>query len=518
MEASPPLPPPKIQPRLNIVASASLENEQHGRTHRALPNRSFASLGIRPFFKSLDWSADGTTVIASSCDGRICSYVLPQDLLEPRQAPFKLSPQGVLTLPETTRAIAPCPYYSLGYPSTQTALVACKDHPIQLFSAFPHGLREEESLGHHDADGDDDDYDNKKQEEPRTSASHPASPSSPSSRAFSQQHHQPPLASYSLIKRETEAFMVASSIIWPEPGTHFVVGASNLIAHFDASRTGSHGPVSRVATVPSARHIAKGGGVGMKGTVSALAAAPGPDSAAAAAAGLIAAGTWTRWVGLYDLSRANTCVANWSLPPARGRRTGAGGGVVQAIWSPCGRYLVLNERRSTSLLVYDVRVTGRLLSRLVDRDADTNQRLGCDVFASPAVGAGGGGGGRFEVWAGTRDGRVLVWDAVGGRAGDQGEGEGEGEGEERLSSHSWEWQTHGAASAVAGTALHPGGSVLATCAGSWEVVADDSDSESSDTDGGAVRRTRRLPIRTSDDTSLRIWSVGSGEDEVPDQD
>ncbi|KLU82024.1 hypothetical protein MAPG_01103 [Magnaporthiopsis poae ATCC 64411] len=149
MEASsPPPPPPKTHPRLNIVASASLEDEQHGRPHRTPSNRSLASPGIRPFFKSLEWSADGTTVIASSCDDRICSYVLPQDLLEPRQAPYNLSPQGVLTLPETTRAIAPCPYYSLGYPSAQTVMVACKDHPIQLFSTFPHGLQDEDLLGH----------------------------------------------------------------------------------------------------------------------------------------------------------------------------------------------------------------------------------------------------------------------------------------------------------------------------------------------------------------------------------
>ncbi|EJT78640.1 hypothetical protein GGTG_03739 [Gaeumannomyces tritici R3-111a-1] len=478
---SPPQPSSKPKPRLDIVASGSPESQQHGKTHSALLDRSSSSLGIRPFFKSLEWSADGTTVIASSSDDRICSYVLPQSLLEPRQAPFSLSPQGVLTLPEPSRAIAPCPYYSLGYPLTQTVLVACKDHPIQLLSAFPDGLPEE-SLRQEDAD------DEEEEEEPTntlpaspsaSSVSSASSSSSTSSRAPSQARrpqHQPPLASYSLIKRETEAFLTSSSIIWQAPGTHFVAGSNNLIAYFDASRTGE-GPVSRIPTIPSTRHLLKGGGVGMKGTVSALAAQPDTS--------LVAAGTWTRWVGLYDLSRADSC----------------------AIWSPCGRYLVLNERRSTSLAVYDVRVTGRLLSRLVDRDADTNQCLGCDVFASPA--GEGADGSIFEIWAGTRDGRVLAWDAVGGHASDGGE--------ERLSSHTWEWQAHGTASAVGSTALHPGGSVLATCAGSWEVVVDESDSEDSDADGVAGRRIRRPALRTSDDTSLRIWSIGSGGD-TPGQD
>ncbi|KAL8408827.1 hypothetical protein RB594_007307 [Gaeumannomyces avenae] len=506
MEASsPPQPSSKPKPRLDIVASGSPESQRHGKTHSALPDRSSSSLGIRPFFKSLEWSADGTTVIASSSDDRVCSYVLPQSLLEPRQAPFSLSPQGVLTLPEPSRVIVPCPYYSLGYPLTQTVLVACKDHPIQLLSAFPDGLLEE-SLRQEDADDDEE------EEEPTStlpaspsasSVSSASSSSSSSSRAPSQARHpqhQPPLASYNFIKRETEAFLTSSSIIWQAPGTHFVAGSNNLIAYFDASRTGE-GPVSRIPTIPSTRHLLKGGGVGMKGTVSALAAQPDTS--------LVAAGTWTRWVGLYDLSRADSCVANWSLT-ASGRGAGAGagaGGVVQAIWSPCGRYLVLNERRSTSLAVYDVRVTGRLLSRLVDRDADTNQCLGCDVFASPA--GEGADGSIFEIWAGTRDGRVLAWDAVGGHASDNGE--------ERLSSHTWEWQAHSTASAVGSTALHPGGSVLATCAGSWEVVVDESDSEDSDVDGVAGRRIRRPALRTSDDTSLRVWSIGSGGD-APGQD
>jgi len=214
-----------------------------------------------------------------------------------------------------------------------------------------------------------------------------------------------PLASYPLIKPETEAYQTPTAVLWPQPGTHFLTGTANLVSVFDVRRTGE-GPAHRIATIPSARHVRKGSGVGMRGTVSALAAQP-PDLA------LVAAGTWTRWVGLYDLARSASCAATWSIAGAAAAVSSAAGndsgrGILQALWSPCGRYLVLNERKASGLLVYDVRVTGKVLCFLAGRPGDTNQRLSADVFPS----AGGGGEGLFEVWAGARDGLVVV--GVGG--------------------------------------------------------------------------------------------------------
>lgn len=297
------------------------------------------------------------------------------------------------------------------------------------------------------------------------------------------------------------------------------MGTRDLIAQFDVTRNGD-GPSSQTPTIPSRRHIRKGNGVGMRGTVSALTAQTTADGAPT---GLLAAGTWTRWVGLYDMARSGECTATWSIaeaaasvvhntdpapppplpplppPPPAGadqqrRRCPAkgtsptgtthavkgigGAGIMQTAWSPCGRYLLLNERQSTGLLVYDVRGTNKVLGVLAGRDARTQQRLRCDVFPGLA-----GGGGGFEVWAGARDGTVQVWEGVGRREGCQWP--------------SWAFSVAdgaggSAAPGVGSVALHHSGSVVATCAGSLACDAPWTEG-------------RRL----LEGSSLKLWSIGA---------
>lgn len=156
----------------------------------------------------------------------------------------------------------------------------------------------------------------------------------------------------------------------------------------------------------------KGGGVGMRGIVSAL-SLQGPE-------GMLAAGTWTRWVGLYDMEGVGGTVATWSVTEAADELAGIRGtGITQTMWSKCGRYLYVVERKSNGILVYDVRVTGKLVSWLEGRQAHTNQRLGVDIFE---------GKDGAEIWAGGMDGTVRVWEGVG-----QIEG--------RLE-RAWEWNAH----------------------------------------------------------------------------
>lgn len=150
----------------------------------------------------------------------------------------------------------------------------------------------------------------------------------------------------------------------------------------------------------------------MRGIVSSMAIASGDSSASA---GLLAAGTWTRWIGLYDAEGSGGTVANWTL-----EGTGDGAGISQLHFSPCGRYLVVTERKSDQVMIYDIRVTGQLLASLRGRSTGSNQRLGVDVC--PGNGEG------FEVWAGGLDGVVRVWEGVGMQGGDI--------------ERDWEWKAH----------------------------------------------------------------------------
>lgn len=150
----------------------------------------------------------------------------------------------------------------------------------------------------------------------------------------------------------------------------------------------------------------------MRGIVSAMAVASGERTAST---GLLAAGTWTRWIGLYDAEGSGGTVANWTV-----EGTGDGAGISHLQFSPCGRYLAVTERKSDQIMIYDIRVTGQLLASLKGRNAGSNQRLGVDVC--PGNGEG------FEIWAGGLDGVVRVWEDAGIREGDIECG--------------WEWEAH----------------------------------------------------------------------------
>jgi telomerase Cajal body protein 1 len=452
-------------------------------------------------------TADGTTIIASSYHNQLCSFVIPSDLLEPRPQCLILRPQKTLHLPETTNVFAPAPYFALENPDTHHVLVACRDHPIQIFRALPASL----------TPGDD--------------------------------HHQPhenrSLFSYRLISPQTEAYLSVHSLAWPSPyaaaSSSFFVGSNNLIAQFNLHRIGD-GPQQVVHTIPSKRHISKGNGVGMRGMVSALSMQNDENYVPT---GLLAAGTWTRWVGLYDFARGGECVANWSVadaatsaaiqditpgspqrPAARGGIGGAG--ITQTVWSPEGRYLLVNERQSSGVLIYDVRVTNKVLGFLAGRDALTHQKLDLTVYPD-SEGIGG-----FEVWAGTRDGTVKVWQGV---SNDEG-----------CIWPSWDFSTIGEPnseeslprSPVGSVSLHKYGSVVATCTGSWRVAdndddddmsssasssssssssvcsSDESDSSASSTSCSPQPPTKRISsIRTFDTSYLKIWSIRTKPHDEP---
>lgn len=392
------------------------------------------------FFTSAQWTADGTSILAASSDQTVASFILPADLLQPAGEPRHLVRQASIKLPEPTQTLASAPYFSLANPASQTFLVGCRDHPLHLYHAFPQ-LDDADAVEH----------------------------------VASQ-----PLYTYKLIRIESEQYISPASLLWEYPGTHFICGSANRIDLFDASGHCADGPTLTIPTIPSRRHISKGSGVGMKGTVAALAASPPAD--ASGHGSILAAGTWTRWMGTYDIHRTDRVVANWSIADAdeKAFRISLGGqGIVQTAWSPCGRYLVVNERQADGLLVYDIRGTGQLLAVLNGRKATTQQRLHFDVFQGETG---------FEVWAGTQDGAVAVWEEVGMR--------------NDVVEPSWTWKAH--ESPVGSTIVHSSGSVAATCSGGWGYPRESRETHEASDEESHQRRI-------FDESSLRIWSIGGPE-------
>jgi WD40 repeat protein len=396
-------------------------------------------------------SPDGTCLLTTSADGSSRTFVVPTTLLGPQEEPLRLSPYTIHPSPEPIYALTPYPFFSLQDPQTTLILTSPRDLPIRLTNIL--------------------------------------SPSPVST------------ATYPLINLTTESYLTPSSLLFHPNGTNFYAGTDCLITLFDVSRSGE-GPVTRLPTIPSKRHKLKGGGVGMRGIVSALSLQPSiaGDGAQNDSGALLAAGAWTRQLALYDAEGMGGTVSTWSVDSAADKEAEIGGaGVSQVLWSPCGRYLFVVERNSRGVLVYDVRVTGRLVGWLAGREAETNQRLSVQVVDTGDRGS--------EIWAGGTDGMVRVWEWKGlGIDGDAGGIKAE-----------WEWMAHG--SSVTSVTVHPSATVVASSSGcrkSLDIPEDDSDdTDSSDSEGG--RRpddrstrgsTRRSPSSGKQpDNSIKIWRL-----------
>lgn len=146
--------------------------------------------------------------------------------------------------------------------------------------------------------------------------------------------------------------------------------------------------------------------------------------------------------------------------------TYSGTGITSLAWTPDGTYLLVGERQSDGIHVYDVRNRLKRLAWLAGRKALTTQRLGISTVPTRSG---------LEVWAGGMDGVVRMWQNPGLLEGVQ-----QPNGElERM---------HG--DAVSSAVWHPTGAVMATCSGQRRFDDDDEDENT-----------------TCPDISLKVWTV-----------
>ncbi|OAG43216.1 hypothetical protein AYO21_02502 [Fonsecaea monophora] len=344
------------------------------------------------YFKSVQWSADGTCLIANRSDNGIDTFVIPVDLLEEATEPRMLSPYSTIQSAESVKAVVGYPFFNLQDPSTTLILSSMKDHPIRLNSALTGHLG----------------------------------------------------ASYPLVNPMTEEFISPHALMFSSQGDRIIAGSESLISIFDASRPGQD-PISSRSTGPKWRKAAEySGAVNMRGIVSALGVEP--------SSGLLAAGTYSRYVGLYDSLGQGDCVGVFSVKGTGADLQIGGGGITQVLWSPCGRYLYIAERKSNGVMLYDIRKTGQLLAWLEGRAAMTNQRLAIDLVST-------GDQGGNEIWAGGLDGFFRVWK-------DPQEKEGP-------VAPTFEFKGHD--DAVSSAVVHHGGGVLATSSGQRYLAIEDEE-------------------------------------------
>ena len=371
----------------------------------------------------------------------------PVDLLNPEDKPHSLIPYSLHSLPEPLNATAYHPSYNLQDPSSTLFLASLRALPIRLLSPFSTSI----------------------------------------------------LASYLLVSPTTEQYIAPHSLLFSHDlPNHFFAGSASSVSTFDINRNGE-GPLTTARTTSSKWKMGSGNEMGMKGIVSAL----GTSSQ-----GILAAGTFSRWIGLYDEYGRGGTIGVFETRGVESDENESywGTGITQAIWSDCGRYLCAVERNSDGVGVWDIRGTGRRIAWLKGRNAKTNQRLGVDKIGT-------------EIWAGGIDGTVRAWEGLGMKEGEI-DPEWGFHAHDGTQSHPPDRESRKVTSnpdAISSTTLHHSGTVLATCSGQRhfsaprlvESVGSASDSDESD---GAVSSCSDSASSSSSSAKSSLASFSSSDD------
>jgi WD40 repeat protein len=348
------------QHALNPRCVASTKDSFNALIDKKRPGQVKHNQEFNFFHHHTEFSPDGTSIITYNEDQILRTFILPSDLLDHDEttAPLHLVPSSSFSCPSNLQSSVIYPGFELSDASTTLVLTAHASIPITLRNAH----------------------------------------------VLNHVH-----ASYPLVDANTEEHVPARSLVFSGNGSHFVAGGEDRFAIFDVSRSGE-GPMlwRPLRRSKGARRAGFGlGAAECAGIVSAMSLEP--STAVEGGSGLFAVGTLSRQVGLFAHGGGGDCTAGFSIALERTEQAQfRGAGVSSIQWSPCGRYLLIAERQSHVIQVYDVRNSGRRLSLLTGRNACSMQRLGVDVVPT-ATG--------YEVWAGGTDGVVRMWSQPGSREG-----------------------------------------------------------------------------------------------------
>lgn len=267
-------------------------------------------------------------------------------------------------------------------------------------------------------------------------------------------------ATYPLVSSTTEEHLPARSLAFTRTGEHFVVGSVNTLAAFDCTRTGE-GPHKSTRLRPGKNAPRTGlNGLTRNSFVSAMSI--NWD-------GVLALGTMQREIALYDHDGIGSWSSTFSV-------NGQGNGVTDVKWSPDGTYLLVAERQSDIVQVFDIRNTQQKVADLCRRTARTTQPLHMSIIQTASG---------YEVWAGGSDGQVRMWANPGHLQGAQAP----------------DAELHMHDASVTSAVWHPSGAVLATASGG-RFPQSQTDAEDSDDESHPGDQKASLP-----EARLKMWTV-----------
>ncbi|KAL1587906.1 hypothetical protein WHR41_03425 [Cladosporium halotolerans] len=394
------------QPRLELKFLASTDvNEQ---TAADGPQSAEPGEYEGNFFKEAQFSSDGTCIVSLNADNALRTFRLPQDLLDDIGKPHALSPWSVLKSPTNVQSYALPPCFDSRKPHLAQVLSAPREQPLRLSSALDASVT---------------------------------------------------LAKYPYINPNNEAFQSPNSLLFSGNGDRFIAGSQGKIAIFETASP-LRRPLLEHRTNPLDPHLAYTS-MRDKGIIMSL---------AMSSQDVLAAGSTNRTVGLFPASGYGACETAFSVAPDPSDPDAAalhGTGITSLAWSADGTYLLVAERQSDGIHVYDVRYQRNRVAWLSGRNARTPQRLGISTVRRPT---------HFEVWAGGVDGVIRMWKDPGLYGGFQ----------EPTAEFP---ESHG--DAISSVAWHPSGAAMVSCSGQRHTVNDDGNDD-------LLRKA---------DNSLKVWSI-----------